>query len=321
MNVGNYYLSQLMLSKSWHLSEYIEVLEKPPDLRVMARAVREALSKVQVEMLVHGNATEENARKLADSFCGRLERLGAEPLPKLRKKEVPKLPLGTLVFEFDLAKLNPAQENCCTQVVYQVGPTNVDLQRDACVSLCCHIGHVSAFQKLRTERQLGYIVQAFPAVTEHVCGFSVLVQGNREHPKEVDRLIEEWLEDFGEELTNMSDDDFQKNVEALVNERTQRYSRLVQETTRHWAEILPRRYKFEKVAESTRVLQKVKRQDVVDFFETYLAPNAPERRKLSVRVLGTSAGEERSDEPDQLLTCLEDLRSFHQRAEPGPQTE
>ena len=39
--------------------------------------------------------------------------------------------------------------------VLQVGPTNEDFRRDACVSLACHIAHVSAFQKLRTELQLG----------------------------------------------------------------------------------------------------------------------------------------------------------------------
>ena len=33
-SVGNYYLSQLMLRKSWHLSEYIEVGQQQPDMRV-----------------------------------------------------------------------------------------------------------------------------------------------------------------------------------------------------------------------------------------------------------------------------------------------
>lgn len=31
--------------------------------------------------------------------------------------------------------------------------------------------------------RLGYIVQAFPAVTEDVCGFSVLVQGPRQQSR------------------------------------------------------------------------------------------------------------------------------------------
>jgi len=319
-SVGQYYLSQLMLRKSWHLSEYIQVLENLPDLLVLSKVVRQAFSEVQVDMLVHGNATEDAAKEFAEIFCSNLKRLGAKPLPQLRQKEVTKLPLSTTVFEFDLAALNPAQENSCTQVVYQVGKTNEDLKRDACISLACHIGHVSAFQKLRTELQLGYIVQAMPAVTEDVCGFSVLVQGNREHPKDVDALIEDWLADFGKELEEMSDENFQKNIQAMVNERTQRYSRLVQETTRHWTEILPRRYNFARMAAATAALEELKKEEVLDFFNQYLVKGAPKRRKLSVRVLGTSAGEVKSEvaEPDVKLTSLEDLRRFHDDTESYP---
>eukprot|EP00434_Breviolum_minutum_P022142 symbB.v1.2.019547.t2/scaffold1575.1/size110922/8 len=131
-----------------------------------------------------------------------------------------------------------------------------------------------------------------PAVTEDVCGFSVLVQGNREHPKDVDALIEDWLADFGKELSpsesewwtndeleEMSDENFQKNIQAMVNERTQRYSRLVQETTRHWTEILPRRYNFARMAAATAALEELKKEEVLDFFKQYLAKEAPERRR------------------------------------------
>ncbi|CAE7368573.1 IDE, partial [Symbiodinium pilosum] len=314
-SVGNYYLSQLMLRKSWHLSEYIEVLERGPDLAATAAAVRVAFSHVQVDMLVHGNVSADETKSVADTVCATLERLGAKPLKELRKKEITQLPLkSTTVFEYDLAAENPAQENCSTQVVYQVGPTNEDFRRDACVSLTCHIAHVSAFQKLRTELQLGYIVQAFPWVNEHICGFSVLVQGPREHPQKVDELIEEWLEDFSKELEAMTDEDFQKNVQALVNERTQRYSRLLQEVTRHWAEILPRRYKFQRVVESTEALKSVTKEDLITFFKEYLAKDAPSRRKLSVRVLGTTADGKKSDdleESDTRLSNVHELRDFH----------
>ena len=40
---------------------------------------------------------------------------------QMPRREVTMLPQGaTTVFEYDLAADNPAQENCCTQNVYQV---------------------------------------------------------------------------------------------------------------------------------------------------------------------------------------------------------
>eukprot|EP00931_Biecheleriopsis_adriatica_P031421 TRINITY_DN18431_c0_g1_i3.p1 TRINITY_DN18431_c0_g1~~TRINITY_DN18431_c0_g1_i3.p1 ORF type:complete len:1119 (+),score=279.20 TRINITY_DN18431_c0_g1_i3:68-3424(+) len=322
-SVGNYYLSQLMLRNSWNLSEYIKVLEQTPDLGVLASTVRKVLGAVQVDVLVHGNVKADAAKAFGSTICDALRELGASaPLPAIRQKQVTKLPSGsTTIFEYDLAAVNPAQENCCTQNIYEVGPTNEDLHRDACVTLACHIAGVSAFQKLRTQQQLGYIAQAFPWVENHVCGLSVLVQGNRMHPKDVDLRIEEWLESFGQDLESMSEEEFQNNVQGVVNERTQRYSRMLQETTRHWSEIMPRRYTFDRPAEAVDALRAVKKEDVIAFFKEYVAAAAPSRRKLSVRILGTSAGDVRSepDGPDgAVLTSLEELRAFQGTCESYP---
>ncbi|CAE8650341.1 unnamed protein product [Polarella glacialis] len=323
-SVGMYYSSQLMLRNTWHLQEYIEVLEKSPDLGMLVVAVRKALSEIQVEMLVHGNADAEEAKAIGRTICDALKHLGAgTTLPELRRKEVTKLPVGsTTIFEYDLAAQNPAQENCCTQNIYEVGPTNVDLHRDGCVSLLCHMASVSAYDRLRTKEQLGYIVQSSAWVESHVCGLQVLIQGSRMPPKEVDVRIEEWLASFGKELEEMPEEEFQNNVKAVISERTQRYSRLVQETTRHWSEIQPRRYNFERLAEATKALDKICREDVLALFREHLALGAPQRRKLSVRVLGTSAGENGRTDPHTsegvVLRSLEDIRAFQPQTESYP---
>eukprot|EP00933_Yihiella_yeosuensis_P038391 TRINITY_DN32328_c0_g1_i1.p1 TRINITY_DN32328_c0_g1~~TRINITY_DN32328_c0_g1_i1.p1 ORF type:complete len:661 (+),score=125.69 TRINITY_DN32328_c0_g1_i1:97-1983(+) len=320
-SVSNYYSSQLMMRKSWHLREYIEVLEKPPDLGLLASWVRKALSKIQIDVFVHGNVTKDESKAAADTLRNAFEAdLGSEVLPSTRQKEVTKLPLeSATVFEYDLAAQNPAQENCCTQNIYEVGPVHEDPHRDACITLACHIAGVSCYQKLRTEEQLGYIVQSYPWVENHVAGLAVLVQGNRMPPKEVDKRIEEWLTSFGEELEKMSDEEFQNNVQAVVSERTQRYSRMAQETNRHWGEIVSRRYKFDRLAATVKMIKAVKKEDVQAFFKEYLAAKAPSRRKLSMRVLGTSAGENATSEPDGpsgvVLNNLEEIREFQAKSE------
>jgi insulysin len=326
-SVGGYYLSQLMLPGTWHLQDYIAILEQPPSLRALAEGVQKALAQVQIEILVHGNASAEEASFAADAIGGALGSMGASVLPELPRRKVTKLPAGvTTVFEFDLAAENPAQENCCTQAIYQVGACLEDYKRDACLSFACQVANTSAYQQLRTEEQLGYIVQAGWWSEAHVMGFSVLVQGTRLPPPEIDARIENWMSNFGHELAEMSDEDFSQIVQGMISERTQRCARLSQETSLHWAEIQPRRYQFDNLRRGVEALESLTRADVLEFFDQYLAASSSQRRKLSMRVLGTSAGASRS-EPDadsgKVLSTLEDLRSFRESSEvflaPAPQ--
>mmetsp|Transcript_39873 Transcript_39873/g.59437 ORF Transcript_39873/g.59437 Transcript_39873/m.59437 type:complete len:435 (+) Transcript_39873:28-1332(+) len=321
-SVCSYYVTQLMARGSWHIAEYLEAIEEPLTLTEMAQVVRSGLSKAQVEVLVHGNASVEQSNNLSGQVVRALEDIGAKPLEQVPKRQITKLPAGSeTIFEYDLGAENPAQENSCTQNVYQVGPVGEDLARDAALSMICHIAGNSAYQRLRTEEQLGYIVQASVWAEQHVAGLSVIVQGNRLAPCDADKRIEAWLESFEKELEEMSAEDFANNVQAVINQRTERYSRMSQETSKHWAEIHSRRYRFDSSRKSVKALEEVKQSDVVALFRESIAASASGRRKLSARVIGTSAGEARTD--GSVLRSLRDIRDLHAAGEafPDPMAE
>merc|ERR1712194_431036 len=130
--------------------------------------------------------------------------------------------------------------------------------------------------------------------------------------------IESWMSDFRRELVEMSDEEFSQMVQGMISERTQRCARLSQETSVHWGEIQPRRYRFDNLQRSVQALESMTRVAVLEFFDKYLAADSSQRRKLSMRVRGTSAGASKS-EPDadggKVLSSLEDLRSFRESSE------
>jgi insulysin len=279
------------------------------------------LKQVQLDVFVHGNASLQEAKDAAEMIQSAFHEMGSEALPEVTRKKVTKLPTGkTTIFEYDLAAENPAQENCCTQNVYQVGSSGTepeDFKRDACLIVVCQVAGTSAYQQLRTEEQLGYIVQAGFWSEAHVVGMSVLVQGTRMTPTEADARIEDWLAKFGKQLEDMADEEFDQIVEGIVKNRTQRYARLAQETSLHWGEIAPRRYQFDCLKLGVEALEVISKADVLDFFAAYFPASAPTRRKLSMRVLGTSAGDARSEPVDggEVLRGLEDLRTFRSASE------
>merc|ERR1712113_905875 len=184
LSVCNYYASQMMLHGSWNLSEYCAALEQAPSLSALAAAVRTAFSSLETDVFVHGNATEEDARNVARKLSDAFSSLGAGSASSIPLREIVALPeRRSTTFEFDLAAVNPAQENNCTQNIYQVGVVGQDSRRDACTALICHLASTSMYQCLRTEEQLGYIVQAGMWAERQVCGLATIIQGNRLAPR------------------------------------------------------------------------------------------------------------------------------------------
>lgn len=314
-SVSSYYLSQVMLRGTWHISEYTKVLEQPLSLEAVAAEAHSVLKQVQMDILVHGNATPADAQAVSDTVVGAFEAMGATPMDDIPRLAVTKLPHGCTIFEYDLGAENPSQENSCTQNVYQVGLVCEDARRDACVSVLSHIASTSAYQRLRTEEQLGYMVHAGLWAEQNVCGLVALVQGNQLSPREVDERIEAWISDLGRELAEMSDAEFSNYVGAVLSEQTQRYATMPQETMRHWVEIQSRRYQFERLAEHVKALHGLRKDDLVQHYVEFIAAAAPQRRKLSIQIRGTSAAG-RGSAP--AMKSWRDIRAFQAAGEGFP---
>jgi len=318
-SVSSYYAGTLLAQGNWVLDEYIQELEKPASLGRMAKATRESLNEIQLEFLAHGNIDAEETKQGSEQITTSLKRIGScEAMPEVKRRPVTMLPLGkTTVFEFDLVAKNPAQENCCTTNIYQVGEAFEDIHRDACVAVFTHICSNSAYTRLRTEEQLGYIVQGGYWSEGHVIGMQVIVQGPRMPPHEVDVRIEEWISKFGEELADMSDEDFAMNIEAVVSERIQRFATLGQESGKHWGEIGSRRYDWQRAPRAIEAFKALKKGDMVKLFQEYIAIGAPNRRKASMRILGTSANGATTPEGDDIIMLhdVEDIRKYQASGE------
>lgn len=317
-SVSSYYLSQLTLRGTWHISEYVATLGDAVCPAHMARAVKHGLSRAQLEVLVHGNTTEREARAAGEMLRSVVKRLGSFGVPMdLASREVTRLlPQSTVIFDYDLGAENPAQENSCTHNVYQVGLLG-DPSRDACLHFLCHVASVSCFQALRTEQQLGYIVQAGPWVASNVAGLQVLIQGNRAPPCTVDDRVEAWLAEFRDELAQMSPQKFTRNVAAVTAQLTERWRQVMQEMLHHWSEIDSRRYVFNRAQLLVQALSTLQQREVLETFDRYVAAGASERRKLSVQIRGTGDKEPVSSAAASIvLSSLSDIRQLHASLEP-----
>ena len=93
--VGNYYLQQLMLRKSWHLSEYIEAAKRSPSVQSLAGAGEHARPSHNGQLSAEGTlrgagrdagvgslgAGRHMASEARQRHGSRREGVGRDPLP------------------------------------------------------------------------------------------------------------------------------------------------------------------------------------------------------------------------------------------------
>ncbi|VDK51055.1 unnamed protein product [Anisakis simplex] len=116
----------------------------------------------------------------------------------------------------------------------QTGPQNT--RENVLLELIVQLAAEPAFNQLRTNEQLGYIVHTG---TRRSCGtqaFEMLVQGKHD-PEHMNSRIENFLQTFRKNLEEMPDEEFKDNVEALAAKRLEKPKTMGAKSARYWAEI------------------------------------------------------------------------------------
>jgi insulysin len=116
---------------------------------------------------------------------------------------------------YRFSEFNEADTNSCVGIFLQMGA--IDLSTNASLALFNHLVREPAFNQLRTEEQLGYIVHTSVKTSgDHVKGLLFLIQSDAFDPIQVEGRIEAFLASFRKRISDMSESDFQTNVDAVV---------------------------------------------------------------------------------------------------------
>jgi insulysin len=180
----------------------------------------------KMEGLVHGNVTPQHAYDMANLVWQKTH----PKQPLSTQAIISRAPLERRVIQlldnsssdgasssylYRFAGFNEADSNSCVEIVFQMGV--LDMPTNASLALFNHLVREPAFNQLRTEEQLGYIVHtSVKTMGDHIKGFLLLIQSDAFEPVHVEGRIETFLQGFRKRITDMSDEDFQTNVDAVV---------------------------------------------------------------------------------------------------------
>lgn len=140
------------------------------------------------------------------------------------------------------------------------------------------------YAELRTNQQLGYIVQAGIMEKEGVRGLVFSVQSKVLPPPLVEERIDAFLVSLRAMLVSMPEAKLSEFRDALARQAVDIDRRLGAQTSRLWSEIQRRRYDYARPWRTAARAPKVSREQLLDFYDRHLDPVAPTHRRLATHV-------------------------------------
>ena len=340
------YNSRLLIEESvWYIDNYINEMEgsagvSPLTMEECAQVTEECLSdRIKCEALCMGNLATHEAKVVGDlitkRFLAKSRVLSSVETPSFRSLQMPTKEEAGQIFGpvaaqrsiplvyADLA-YSETEENNAVEVVLQCGSEfNLGYQGLATFDLISHMAYNSAFNQLRTIEQLGYIVSVSARKTVgNAWAMSIIVQGSSVSPETLEERIEAWLCSFRDELAAMSPEAVAKEGEAVVAQLMETDTKLSQEVSRAWGEILntesltdtmktPAFDRLDRLSEELLVRDKEAAAEedgageasrsptaeelkdrVLTFFDHWFLVDSPYRRAMSARVYSQKWKEE-----------------------------
>ncbi|KAM5441709.1 metalloprotease [Microsporum ferrugineum] len=269
----------LTAEKAWINEQLAPELEHI-ELEDVASFYPQLLRQTHIEVLAHGNLYKEDALKLTDLIESTLK---PRALPQsqwhVRRNMI--IPPGSNYIYEETLK-DPANINHCIEYYLFVGTLTDPLLRAKCL-LFGQMTNEPAFDQLRTKEQLGYVVWSGARYSSTTLGYRVIIQSERDN-QYLESRIDSFLENFGETLLSMSQEEFEGHRRSIINKRLEKLKNLSSETSRFWSHIGSEYFDFTQHEVDAAALDELTKDDIIAFYRQYIDPNSPTRAKLSVHM-------------------------------------
>ncbi|XP_021623125.1 insulin-degrading enzyme-like 1, peroxisomal isoform X2 [Manihot esculenta] len=315
-----YYCSLILQNQAWPWMDELEVL---PHLEAedLAKFAPMMLSRSFLECYIAGNIESSEAESIIEHIEDVFYK-GPNPIcqPLFRSQHlsnrVIKLEKGKSYF-YPIKGLNPTDEN--SALVHYIQVHRDDFVPNVKLQLFALIAKQPAFHQLRSVEQLGYITALMPRNDFGVQGVQFIIQSTVKGPARIDLRVEAFLKIFETKLYEMTNEEFQKNANALIDMKLEKHKNLREESRFYWQEIYYGTLKFDRKDCEVAALRQLEQKEFVEFFNEYIKVSAPQRRTLSVRVYGAPhLSEYASDKTESVSSNsvqIDDIFSF-KRSQP-----
>jgi insulysin len=252
----------VLLTSSWSAREKLDAIQGI-DLDALVSHMKALLDVPELLVLSLGNVSEDDSLR-AGQIVSRLTSVESVMKPVVRAK-VRKLNSGKWTL-LDSAAL---PDDAAIALIYQ-GKT-ADMAELAATQLLGSLIHTPYYQALRTEAQLGYIVQAFAfnVLDAPALGFSV--QSNNHSVSDIVSRTEQFLSDYKNTLAQLPEATFAATKVGLIAQLTKEDKQLGDRAERYWAELDREAYDFDTRERLVAAIENLDKAALLRYFNQLLA--------------------------------------------------
>jgi insulysin len=183
-------------------SDQVVVLETTT-LEKLQQFTQHLIAGVDVEALISGNHNPQSADAISRELMALTRKNIALPT------KVAKIPQADHSVNFPV-------DHRDSVVVQYIQGDEASLQERAKLSLIAHMISAPFFNQLRTEKQLGYVVSAFPLHANRVPGICMIVQSPVAKEPELRSEFGDFLHRFSIAVNELTEQDLDRHKEALL---------------------------------------------------------------------------------------------------------
>ena len=194
---------------------------------------------------------------------------------------------------------NKSEQDSSIASVYQTGP--LEKEEKQYFNLLYSFLNEKFFDTLRTKETLGYVVYMTKYIPFDIYHLVGLIQSQVKDPEYCNERIRNFFKEKGNDIKNITDEDFNSHITSLLNQNTKKDIKLKEQFERNWDEITLKRFKFNIKEENVEYLKKCTKEGFIHFYEEYFEKNL---KKLDVEYVCEKHWEENEKKlKEQINDC------------------
>ncbi|KAG6833674.1 hypothetical protein H0H87_002870 [Tephrocybe sp. NHM501043] len=279
--LSDYFGRYLLTADQWTLEEKLKELPTITAEEIQIHVER-LLSQVNLRILVAGNIYKNEALKIAEIAQ---HGLGVSPLSPAELNDRALILAKGSNHTWTCPIPNPNQANSSLTYYVHFGPI-VEEKLRVVSSLLTQVLSEPAFNVLRTQEQLGYIVHCAPwsLAGSSEKGLRIVVQSEKT-PGYLEERVEAFLDGMKSTIENMSEAEFMEQKNGLERKWLEKDKNLADETSYFVSHITTGQWDFLRRETDARLLKSVTKEDLLQLFLTHVHPSSATRSKLSVHMI------------------------------------
>ena len=296
----------LLVNPYWSEQERIAGLREI-SLDEVRDFVPQMLRGLTIDALYHGNVLEEDAldmMALVEEYLQASAEVERPPFGTVVKLEQGREVIQNVQVEHDDSAI----------VIYLQGPDD-RLETRAAVSLLGTILRTPFYDTLRTERQLGYVVNAGTLPILKTNGLICYIESPGADPLTLEREIDDFLLSYEAELAAMPAQTFADIKAGLLNNMRQEPQRLSSLSSRFWGDIVTEDYAVDTTLQMADAIEALTHEEVLVFYRRHVI--GPAAGRLVSRSVGRPHRALVAAAPptDEAAVVVDDMNAFKREAE------